>query len=103
MRPVLLLAAILLVIPGCATTKEILATSYEQSCQSDADCVAIRSGSCDPCGYPCHNEAINRRDFGAYERAFESWKCEREELVQCAACMPVVARCLQQRCVVQAN
>src|SRR4029077_4047401 len=45
----------------------IRASSYNQSCTIDSDCIAIAEGdSCSLCGFNCPNTAINVRDYGHY-------------------------------------
>jgi hypothetical protein len=53
------------VVPGPACS--IAATSYDQSCTQDADCVPVFQGSVctDHCG--CANAAINQKDLTQYQ------------------------------------
>jgi hypothetical protein len=56
---------------GAACTKgSISAASFNQSCSTDADCVAIAEGSlCGPCF--CPNAAINQGALPAYDGALQ--------------------------------
>jgi hypothetical protein len=50
---------------GC--TASIQASSYEQTCKTDSDCVAVGQGSaCGPCDLACTNAAINVAAHGQY-------------------------------------
>ena len=62
---------VLMMWSGCTPiTGEIDASSYDNSCLLNGDCVTIREGdACDECG--CDNAAINRRDRSLYERDYE--------------------------------
>jgi hypothetical protein len=45
----------------------ILASSYDRSCSSDSDCVAVSVGDiCVPCGIGCRNTAINVASHAQY-------------------------------------
>lgn len=51
---------------GC-TDGGIAASSYDQSCTIDSDCIAIAEGnSCSLCGFNCPNAAINVGQYGKY-------------------------------------
>ncbi len=51
--------------PGDTT---ITASSYDQSCQSAADCVAVAVGqACEACGLACPSDAINKNAQAKYE------------------------------------
>jgi hypothetical protein len=46
----------------------IEASSYDQSCRSDSDCVAVSEGDvCTPCGIGCTNAAINAAGLARYK------------------------------------
>jgi hypothetical protein len=50
-----------------ASAPVILASSYDRSCTTDSDCLAISAGnSCDPCAFSCPNAAINRVAYPKY-------------------------------------
>jgi hypothetical protein len=51
---------------GC-TDGGITASSYDQSCTIDSDCIAVAEGdSCSLCGFNCPNAAINVGQYGKY-------------------------------------
>ena len=51
---------------GC-TAGGIAASSYDQSCTLDSDCISIAEGnSCSLCGFDCPSAAINVAGYGKY-------------------------------------
>jgi len=55
---------------ACTSTASILASSFDQSCVSDLDCVPVGQGSvCAECGFVCPSAAINKGAFAAYQAA----------------------------------
>ena len=54
----------------CTSTASILASSFDQSCVSDLDCVPVGQGSvCAECGFVCPSAAINNGALAAYQAA----------------------------------
>jgi hypothetical protein len=50
-----------------ASSQVIMASSYDQSCTVDKDCVGVSVGvSCHPCDFSCTNAAINAGAMGKY-------------------------------------
>jgi hypothetical protein len=92
---------VLMMWSGCTPiTGEIDASSYDNSCLLNGDCVTIREGdACDECG--CDNAAINRRDRSLYERDYEraSNTCASSVGgVQCGACQAGRTVCVDNTC-----
>lgn len=55
---------------ACTSTASIQASSFDQSCVSDLDCVAVGQGSvCAQCGFVCPTAAINKGGLAAYQVA----------------------------------
>ena len=54
----------------CTSTASILASSFDQSCVSDLDCVPVGQGSvCPVCNFVCPSAAINEGALTAYQAA----------------------------------
>jgi len=50
-----------------ANAEVVMASSYDQSCASDSDCVGISEGnSCQPCDFSCSNATINAGALAKY-------------------------------------
>jgi hypothetical protein len=50
-----------------ANAEVVMASSYDQSCASDSDCVGISEGnSCQPCDFSCSNATINASALAKY-------------------------------------
>jgi hypothetical protein len=55
---------------SCTSTASILASSFDQSCVSDLDCVPVGQGSvCPVCNFVCPSAAINEGALTAYQAA----------------------------------
>jgi len=55
---------------GCMSTASVLASSFDQSCVSDLDCVSVGQGAvCGGCGFVCPSAAINAGALAAYRAA----------------------------------
>lgn len=78
------LALVALVAAGCAS--RIDAASFDQSCTTDDDCVAVFTG--DVCEEPrcgCSNDAVNVGALADYQAAREAIACgPAASPVQCA-------------------
>jgi len=90
----------------------VVATSYDQSCTTDADCVLVPPGgnTCDPCGDPtisgsyyffCTEAAINVKDRARYLAALAPGMTAASNGPQgCVSSCPVPApaKCVQGSC-----
>jgi hypothetical protein len=55
---------------ACTSTASIMASSFDQSCVSDLDCVPVGQGTiCAECGFACPSAAINKAALAAYQAA----------------------------------
>jgi hypothetical protein len=55
---------------ACTSTASVQASSFDQSCVSDVDCVAVGQGNvCAVCGFACPSGAINKGATAAYQAA----------------------------------
>jgi hypothetical protein len=55
---------------ACTSKASILASSFDQSCVSDLDCVQVGQGSvCAECGFVCPSATINKGALAAYQAA----------------------------------
>jgi hypothetical protein len=83
---------------GGGTGGTITASSYDQSCQADTDCVPIFAGTVTCCG-GCPNAAINASDESKYENDLTA---DHPNVCNGAcpaiACAPVTAICTAGQC-----
>lgn len=83
---------------GCAGPEEVLATSYNQACQFDSDCVVVASGNyCGACS-PCPNAAIHKDDKASFDSAVAQIDCDNSGDALCGACQQPVATCMNSVC-----
>ncbi|MGO9836136.1 MAG: hypothetical protein ACLP1X_18190 [Polyangiaceae bacterium] len=55
---------------GACTSRMIVASSFDQSCVSDFDCVGVAEGNaCEACGLECPLAAISKRALPTYQAA----------------------------------
>jgi hypothetical protein len=55
---------------ACTSTVSVQAASFDQSCVSDSDCVAVGQGNgCAQCAFVCPSAAINKGASAAYHAA----------------------------------
>jgi hypothetical protein len=91
----------------------VVATSYDQSCSKDADCVLVPPGgnTCDPCGgdpsgsgmyyFFCDEVAINVKDRARYLAALQSGLATvPDKQLSCSSSCPMApaATCVQGTC-----
>ena len=115
----LLFVTVLVLTAGCGNGDDqsntvdsylIEASDFEQSCQSDDECMLVVAGEYCGCVYGCPNAAINVSEKDAYEEAQQeaSRRCP-ETNVRCTAqrtteatgqmiCVQATARCVQGTC-----
>ncbi|MGH7437837.1 MAG: hypothetical protein ACRENE_19335 [Polyangiaceae bacterium] len=55
--------------------RPILASNYDQSCQTDTDCVAVGEGSACSVVSPCSNAAISRTAYARYQSDVATAPC----------------------------
>jgi hypothetical protein len=70
-----------------AEIREIRASSYDQSCLTAGDCVAVVGGKCGPCGNPCDElGAISASAATGYKSAYTALSCESDGAAYCQQC-----------------
>ncbi len=85
----------------CANRTEVFRTpaEFDQSCATDADCVAVTSGEvCATCR--CPDAAINVGALEAFRAVGGGVDCGVGELASCAACEATTVACQDSACVV---
>ena len=67
-NPFALVLPLLAACAACSASSNpsIAVTSYDRSCMSVADCVAVYEGPANCCGLSCVNTAISQRALAAY-------------------------------------
>jgi hypothetical protein len=77
---------------SCAT---ISASSYDQTCANDADCVAIAEGNaCIPCGLSCNTATINAGALAQYKADIANTPAETPSSRGCGvSCLIVPGPC----------
>jgi hypothetical protein len=94
-----MLRALALVVPlvlaACSDT-EIRTEGYDQTCETEADCLAVFVG--DVCDCACEVDAINTTQsvLWAQERSRKQGRCDT--LGDCAACPPITVACESGTC-----
>lgn len=86
--------------PGVTCQTEVLAEDYGQTCEVNADCVAVYEGEvADPCH--CVNAAISAEDLEAYETDLGPDSCHDPAncLADCAAQIGDQGACVEGQCV----
>jgi hypothetical protein len=85
---------------ACSSSSEITASSYDQQCASNSDCIAVAQGEDGCCGVSeCPNAAINASAEAQYESDVASRKnCQAEIECPALACATYTAVCVNGMC-----